>query len=115
MGAYPPHIFLGKTMETVTEKVVKKTKSLDKFKEPGKFKVVFCNDDVTPIEFVIALLMQVFRHSKESAMEVTMKVHNTGSGIAGVYPFEIAEQKEHDATTIARTNGFPLIIKIEPE
>lgn len=102
-------------METITEKVVKKYKSSDKLKEPGKFKVVFCNDDVTPAEFVIALLMQIFRHSQESATEVTMKVHHTGSGIAGVYPHEIAEQKEHDATKIARSNGFPLIIKVEPE
>lgn len=102
-------------METVTEKVVKISKTTDKLREPGKFKVVFCNDDVTPMEFVIVLLMQIFKHSQESAMEVTMKVHHTGSAIAGIYPFEIAEQKEHDATTIARNNGYPLIIKVEPE
>ncbi|NBP00010.1 MAG: ATP-dependent Clp protease adaptor ClpS [Proteobacteria bacterium] len=101
-------------METVTEKVVKKSKQSE-LKEPGKFKVVFCNDDVTPVEFVIAVLMQVFRHNQESAMDVTMKVHHTGSGIAGIYPFEIAEQKVSDATKIARNNGFPLIIKVEPE
>jgi len=102
-------------METITEKVVKKSKQSDKLREPGKFKVIFCNDDVTPMEFVIALLMQIFRHNQDSAMEVTMKVHHTGSAVAGVYPFEIAEQKLADATTIARNNGYPLIIKVEPE
>ena len=102
-------------METITEKVVKKTKQQDKYKEPGKFKVVFCNDDVTPVEFVVALLMQIFKHNNESALEITLQVHHKGSGIAGVYPFEIAEQKVYDAVKIARNNGFPLIIKVEPE
>lgn len=102
-------------METITEKVVKKTKQQDKYKEPGKFKVVFCNDDVTPMEFVISLLMSIFRHNQNTAMEITMKVHHTGSGVAGIYPHEIAEQKGHDATSLARANGFPLIIKVEPE
>ena len=48
-------------METITEKVVKKTKQQDKYKEPGKFKVVFCNDDVTLMEFVITLLMSLIK------------------------------------------------------
>jgi ATP-dependent Clp protease adaptor protein ClpS len=83
--------------------------------EPGKYKVVLYNDDKTPIEFVIALLMKVFKHSEESAAEITMKVHHEGSGVAGVYSYEIAEQKGMEGTSLARQNGYPLVIKVEAE
>lgn len=85
------------------------------FVEPGRFKVVFFNDDATPMEFVIAVLMKVFRHSQEAAMDLTMKVHNDGSAVAGVYAFEIAEQKGVETTNIARQNGYPLVVKVEAE
>jgi len=83
--------------------------------EPGKFKVIIFNDDATPMDFVIALLMKIFRHSESAATELTMKVHNQGSAVAGVYVYEIAEQKGMEATNISRQNGFPLVIKVEPE
>jgi ATP-dependent Clp protease adaptor protein ClpS len=83
--------------------------------EPGKFKVVLYNDNQTPAEFVIALLMKVFRHSEETALDVTMKVHNDGSGVAGVYLYEIAEQKGMEATNLSRNQGHPLVIKVEAE
>jgi len=83
--------------------------------EPGKYKVVFYNDNATPIDFVIALLMKVFRHGEESATELTMKIHNEGNAVAGVYIYEIAEQKGVESTNLARQNGFPLVIKVEAE
>lgn len=83
--------------------------------EPGRYKVVFYNDDTTPMEFVIALLIKVFRHSEDAAMELTLKVHNDGSAVAGVYAFEVAEQKGVEATNIARQNGYPLVVKVEAE
>ena len=82
---------------------------------PGKYKVIFYNDDSTPMEFVIALLMKVFRHNEERAVELTLKVHNDGKAVAGVYSFEIAEQKGIESTNLARQNGYPLIIKVEAE
>jgi ATP-dependent Clp protease adaptor protein ClpS len=83
--------------------------------EPKRYKVIFLNDDKTPIEFVIELLTTVFRHTNETAKDITLKVHNDGSAVAGVYTFEIAEQKGVEATHIARQAGFPLQIKIDPE
>jgi len=83
--------------------------------EPGKFKVVFYNDNSTPMDFVVAILMKIFRHSEEAATELTMKVHNEGSAVAGVYIYEIAEQKGVESTNLARQNGFPLVIKVEAE
>lgn len=83
--------------------------------EPGKYNVVFYNDDVTPMEFVIAILVKIFRHSEQAAIELTMKVHNDGSAVAGVYNFELAEQKGIETTSVARQNGYPLVVKVEAE
>jgi ATP-dependent Clp protease adaptor protein ClpS len=82
---------------------------------PKLWKVVFVNDDQTPMELVIELLRVVFKHSETKAKEITLEIHNTGSGIAGVYPYEIAEQKGIEATAIARQNGSPLRIQVEQE
>jgi ATP-dependent Clp protease adaptor protein ClpS len=83
--------------------------------EPKRYKVIFLNDDKTPIEFVMELLMSVFRHTEETAKDITLKVHNEGSAVVGIYSFEIAEQKGVEATHLARQAGFPLQIKIDPE
>jgi ATP-dependent Clp protease adaptor protein ClpS len=83
--------------------------------EPKRWKVVFLNDDSTPIDFVIGLLTETFKHTQETAKKITLEIHNEGSGIAGVYSFEIAEAKAVEATQLARGNGFPLQIKMEEE
>lgn len=87
----------------------------NKLKEPGKFKVLVLNDDYTPMDFVIALFITVFKHPEGQAVDLTMKIHNEGSAIAGVYTYEVAEQKGIDATTLAREHGHPLQIKVEAE
>lgn len=84
-------------------------------KPPSKYKVVICNDNVTPMEFVIILLMTVFKHSQDSAINLTMKIHNEGSAVAGIYTFEVAEQKSLDATMLARDNNHPLQVRVEEE
>ena len=93
----------------------RKDQTKNKLKEPGKFKVVVLNDDFTPMDFVVAMFMAVFKHSEAQAVDLTMKIHNDGSAIAGIYTYEIAEQKAIDSTTQARENGHPLQIKVEPE
>ena len=82
---------------------------------PRLWKVVFLNDDQTPMEFVIEVLTAIFKHSSDSAKDITMEIHNTGSAVVGVYTHEIAEQKGIDVTQTARQNGFPLQVTIEPE
>lgn len=86
-----------------------------KIQEPKSWKVVLLNDDTTPMDFVIGVLTEIFKHSQETAKEITLEIHNKGSGIAGVYSFEIAEAKSVEATQLARSNGFPLQIKMEEE
>ncbi len=82
---------------------------------PKMWKVVFLNDDQTPMELVIELLTQIFKHSESSAKEITLEIHETGAGVAGLYTYEIAEQKGVEATHIARANGAPLRIQVEEE
>lgn len=83
--------------------------------EPKRWKVVFLNDDITPMDFVVSLLIETFKHTQETAKSITLEIHNSGSGIAGVYSFEIAEAKAVEATQLSRTNGFPLQCKMEEE
>ena len=99
-----------------TDTVIEKKKvTVKKLQEPGRFKVIVCNDDVTPIDFVILMLITVFNYSEKDALELTLDVHNRGSAVAGVYSYEIAEQKGIDGTNMARSHGYPLIIKVEAE
>jgi ATP-dependent Clp protease adaptor protein ClpS len=86
-----------------------------KITEPKRWKVILLNDDATPMEFVIDILVEIFKHNPDSANHIMMQVHETGSGIAGIYSFEIAEAKAVEATNQARTNGHPLQIKLEEE
>jgi len=86
-----------------------------KVSEPKNWKVILLNDDSTPMEFVISLLIEIFKHTHETAQGIMFQVHETGSGIAGIYSFEIAEAKAVEATNQARANGYPLQIKLEEE
>ena len=73
------------------------------------------NDNHTPMDFVVSVLMEIFKHSEKTAQELTMKIHSDGSTVVGLYTFEIAEQRSLEATKLARSNGFPLQIAIEKE
>lgn len=84
-------------------------------KEPSQYKVVFMNDDKTPMDFVVSLLVELFKHSETTAHTLTMKIHEEGSGVVGVYSYEVAEQKAVEATGYCRENGFPLRINVEEE
>ena len=82
---------------------------------PKLWKVVILNDDQTPMELVIEVLTKIFKHTESRAKEITLEIHNTGSSIAGVYTYEIAEQRGIEATNLARANGSPLRIQVEQE
>lgn len=97
------------TESSVEEKVIVS------IEPPRLWKVIFMNDDQTPMELVIDLLTGIFKHTESKAKDITLEIHETGSGVAGVYPFEIAEQKGIEATALARANGSPLRITVEQE
>ena len=101
-------------MTVATDTEIKLDEKIEKtIDEPGKYHVIFLNDDSTPMEFVIEMLTHVFKHSKETAEKIMLEIHNNGSGIAGTFNFEIAEQKGTEATLAARNAGFPLNIRVE--
>jgi ATP-dependent Clp protease adaptor protein ClpS len=84
-------------------------------KEPSKYKVIMLNDDKTPMDWVIDILCTIFKHTETTAKDITMKIHNEGSGVAGVYTYEIAEQKAVEATHASRDQGFPLQLRVDKE
>jgi ATP-dependent Clp protease adaptor protein ClpS len=99
-----------------TDTIIEKDEVTDQdLKSPPRYKVLVLNDDVTPMEFVIVMLMRIFRHDESTAYDLTMHIHNTGSAVAGVYSHEVAEQKIIDATDLAKANNFPLKLKAEAE
>ena len=83
-----------------------------KIREPKKYKVMVINDDYTTREFVIDMLITIFKHGESQAILVTQKIHVEGSAVAGIYSHEIAEQKALDATELARHHGHPLMLKV---
>ena len=64
-----------------------------RLQEPPRYKVIMLNDDYTPMEFVVQVLQQFFRHSREKAVQIMMQVHTQGRSVAGIFPAEIAETK----------------------
>lgn len=94
-------------------KIDEKIKTVDT--EPSKYKVVMLNDDVTPMDWVIQILTEIFKHSRESAEKITLTIHNEGSAVVGIYTYEIAEMKALEATNMSRNQGFPLQVKLDKE
>ena len=82
---------------------------------PKNHLVIYLNDDVTSIEFVIDSLMTIFNHNWDDAAELTRKVHEEGSAVVAVLPFEIAEHKAIQVTLKARNQNYPLLVKVEPD
>ena len=80
----------------------------EKKQDPTLYKVILLNDDYTTMEFVVHVLEQVFQKSPAEAFRIMMHVHVNGRGIAGVYPWEIAEAKAERTISLARDGGFPL-------
>lgn len=75
---------------------------------PKQYNVFLLNDDYTSMDFVVDILMSVFRRNFQDAHRIMIEVHQKGRGLCGVYPYEIAETKIHQVSSLARENGFPL-------
>jgi ATP-dependent Clp protease adaptor protein ClpS len=94
---------------------VTKTQINHSLAEPPMFKIIYLNDNATPMEFVIETLIDSFNYSAETAEKITMDIHEIGSAVVAVLPYEIAEQKGIEVTVQARNNNYPLQVKLEPE
>jgi len=84
-----------------------------KLQRPPLYKVLLHNDDFTSMEFVVFILQTVFARSEVDAVQIMLKVHNEGVGVAGLYTYEIAEMKITKVTSLAQANEFPLLCTME--
>lgn len=100
---------------TAEPKIVPKIKPKSDIPEPVRYNVIYINDEVTTQEFVVETLVIIFNYSQIEAEEMTLKVHKDGSAVVATMPYEMAEQKGVEVTMLARNNGFPLVVKLEPE
>lgn len=99
---------LGFDEETIVE-----NKEEIEIDEPDMYNVILINDDFTPFDFVIYVLMDIFNKNAEEAWKITNNVHNQGKGIAGTYVRDIAETKSITTTKLAAANEYPLETVIE--
>lgn len=90
-----------------------KIKPNTKLSEPSLFKVLYINDDVTTMDFVVNSLIEYFGYTEETSIKITEDIHEHGSAVVAILPYEIAEQKGIEVTIEARKQGYPLQIKIE--
>ena len=93
----------------------KTTKKTKRPNSPRKYKVIYHNDNYTPMEFVTWSLMEFFNRTEIDAQSLTLQVHKVGSAIAGIYDYQIAEQKIWEVLTSAKENEFPLRVTGETE
>lgn len=91
------------------------TKTRPRTKKPSMYKVLMLNDDYTPMDFVVHILLNYFQKSEEEAVQVMLNVHQTGVGLCGVYSFEVAETKVMQVVDNARRNEHPLQCTLEKE
>ena len=93
-------------------KTIKKTKRPD---SPRKYKVIYHNDEHTPVEFITWSLMSFFNKNEIEAQSIAFEIYKLGHALAGIYDFQIAEQKIYDVLTSAKENKYPLKVTGEPE
>jgi len=82
-------------------------------RRPPMYRVILLNDDFTPMEFVVSILMELFQHPLARATQLMLEIHELGSAVCGVYPHEIAESKMARVETSSRKEGHPLRCLIE--
>jgi ATP-dependent Clp protease adaptor protein ClpS len=83
--------------------------------EPPLYKIIYINDNVTSMEFVVGSLIDYFNYTQDTASTITHNIHEEGSAVVAVLPYEIAEQRGIEVTLEARSQGFPLQIKVEAD
>lgn len=86
-----------------------------KTQKPAMYKVVLLNDDYTPMDFVVSILKTYFNKSIEEATDIMLDIHHKGSGICGIFSYEIAETKAMQVMNTAQKNQHPLQCTIEKE
>jgi ATP-dependent Clp protease adaptor protein ClpS len=95
--------------------VITEKKTRTKLARPKLYKVILHNDDYTTMEFVVAVLQSIFHHSEGSATAIMLHIHRHGIGVAGIYPYAIAEAKVGETLQAAEKAEYPLLCTMEPD
>jgi len=90
-------------------------KIMDETELERPYRVIIHNDDVTPMDFVIAVLVTFFELSADRAIDVMLSAHHNGQALVTVLPYEEAHRRVYDAQSAARDYGYPLSFTLEPE
>lgn len=96
-------------------KTIYKEKTINKVQPPKMYRVLLLNDDYTTMDFVIYVLMNIFGKNEAEAFTIMLNVHRAGSGLAGVYSYDIAVTKLKQTEDLAKEYGHPLKLTIEAE
>src|SRR5215217_9470375 len=91
------------------------TEPKERVDRPRLYKVLLHNDNYTTMDFVVSVLRNIFNKSAVTAVQIMLAVHRQGVGVAGVYPYEIAEDKVAKVTELARASQFPLLCTLKEE
>lgn len=95
--------------------VIDRERQEDEVKPPKKYHVLMLNDDFTPMDFVVEILMKFFGKGEQEAAMIMLDVHKKGKGIAGTYSKDVAETKSLVAIQYAQANEHPFRCEVEPE
>ena len=102
-------------MTHVDTKTATATSTELELREPSMFRVIYLNDDTTSVDFVVDSLVRYFHYTADTAEKLTLDIHDSGSAVVAVLPYELAEQKGIEITIEARQSGYPLQIRLEPD
>lgn len=102
-------------MSTKTQEQNQGPQLQEKSKKPKLYKVLILNDDFTPMDFVVHVLVKFFKKTEQESQKIMLEVHHQGSGIAGVYTKEIAETKVVSVNQYSKNHEYPLKTSTEPE
>ena len=102
-------------MAEATPDIQEKIQVREDLKEPSLFRVIYLNDEKTTMQFVVESLIEHFDYNPATAERITMDIHENGAATVAVLPYELAEQKGIEVTVCARSEGFPLQVKLEPD
>ena len=95
--------------------IERRTREKVKTRKPPLYKCILLNDDYTPMEFVVEILKSVFHRTQAEATRIMLHVHQNGMGVAGIFPYEVAETKIRTVDELAKENQFPLKCVMEKE
>lgn len=91
------------------------TKPKESTQHPQLYAVIMHNDNYTTMDFVVYVLMEIFDHTMDKAMDLMMQIHTTGQAVVALLPYQIAEMKADEVTELAEQEEFPLLVTLQKQ